>query len=80
VLWSKTLLLCPAIATSLLMHCVRYVMSKSIAYALGRVHGLRGLPMCTFFTPTGCWEDTQYRQGYIDGSVALQNDIERETK
>jgi hypothetical protein len=36
--------------------------------------------MYKFFTPEGCWEDRQYRQGYIDGAVALQNDIERETK
>jgi hypothetical protein len=26
------------------------------------------------------WEAQQYRQGYIDGGVALENDIERETK
>jgi len=24
------------------------------------------------------WEAQQYRQGYIDGGVALQNDIDRE--
>jgi hypothetical protein len=30
--------------------------------------------------PEGTWEAMQYRQGYIDGAVALENDIERETK
>ena len=26
------------------------------------------------------WEAQQYRQGYIDGGVALQDDIEKEMK
>lgn len=26
------------------------------------------------------WEAQQYRQGYIDGGVALQDDIEKEKK
>jgi hypothetical protein len=26
------------------------------------------------------WEAQQYRQGYIDGGIALQNDIEKEMK
>jgi hypothetical protein len=30
-----------------------------------------------FMTDTS-WEAQQYRQGYIDGGVALQNDIDRE--
>lgn len=55
-------------------------MTQSVAYELGRHHGLRGQPMCKFFTPAGCWEDTQYRQGYIDGSVALQKDIENDKR
>jgi len=55
-------------------------MSESVAYILGRMHGLRSQPMRPFFTPTGCWEAQQYKQGYIDGAVALENDIERETK
>jgi hypothetical protein len=31
--------------------------------------------MYKFFRPEGCWEDRHYRQGYIDGAVALENDI-----
>jgi hypothetical protein len=51
-------------------------MTQSTPYQLGRHHGLRSMPMYKFFTPEGCWEDTQYRQGYIDGSFATQKDIE----
>jgi hypothetical protein len=43
------------------------------------MHGLRNLPAYPLF-PADSWEDKQYKQGYIDGAVALQNDIERETK
>jgi hypothetical protein len=52
-------------------------MNESVAYTLGRMHGLRKQPMRPFFTG---WEASQYKQGYIDGAVALENDIERETK
>lgn len=52
-------------------------MSDNIAYTVGRLHGLRGLPQYPLF-PDGTWEGRQYKQGYIDGGVALQNDIERE--
>jgi hypothetical protein len=51
-----------------------------IAYTVGRMHGLRGLPAHPHLFPADSWEAMQYRQGYIDGAVALQNDIERETK
>ena len=51
----------------------------SIAYTIGRLHGLRNMPAYPLF-PAGTWEAMQYRQGYIDGAVALENDIERETK
>ncbi len=50
---------------------------NSIPYTVGRMHGLRKQPMRPFFTG---WEASQYKQGYIDGAVALENDIERETK
>ena len=53
-------------------------MTHSVAYELGKHQGLRRQPMCKFFTPTGCWEDTQYKQGYIDGSFELQKDIEND--
>jgi len=55
-------------------------MSDSIPYTVGRMHGLRNLPAHPHLFPTGTWEAVQYRQGYIDGAVALENDIERETK
>jgi hypothetical protein len=44
------------------------------------MHGLRNLPAHPNLFPAGTWEAMQYRQGYIDGAVALENDIERETK
>jgi hypothetical protein len=55
-------------------------MSESIAYTVGRMHGLRGLPQHPYLFPADSWEGRQYKQGYIDGAVALENDIERETK
>jgi hypothetical protein len=54
--------------------------STNIAYTVGRMHGLRGLPQYPNLFPADSWEGRQYKQGYIDGAVALQNDIERETK
>jgi hypothetical protein len=50
-------------------------MSESIAYTVGRMHGLRGIPAHPHLFPTGTWEAVQYRQGYIDGAVVLENDI-----
>ena len=52
----------------------------SIAYTVGRMHGLRGLQQHPCLFPADSWEGKQYKQGYIDGAVALDNDIERETK
>jgi hypothetical protein len=52
-------------------------MSESIAYTIGRLHGLRGLPQYPLF-PADSWEGRQYKQGYIDGAVALEDDIVRE--
>ena len=52
----------------------------SIAYNVGRMHGLRGLKQHPYLFPVDSWEGKQYKQGYIDGAVALDNDIERETK
>lgn len=54
-------------------------MTHSIAYTVGKMHGLRGLPPYTLF-PANSWESQQYNQGYVDGGIALQRDIERETK
>ena len=53
--------------------------SRDIAYTVGRLHGLRNMPAYPLFLE-GTWEAMQYRQGYIDGAVALENDIEKETK
>jgi hypothetical protein len=55
-------------------------MSESVAYTVGRMHGLRGLQQHPYLFPADSWEGRQYKQGYIDGAVALDNDIERETK
>jgi len=55
-------------------------MNASIAYTVGRMHGLRKLPPYPHLFSANSWEAQQYNQGYIDGAVALQNDIERETK
>ena len=52
-------------------------MSESVAYTVGRMHGLRGLPQYPLF-PAGTWEAKQYLQGYIDGAVALERDMEKE--
>jgi hypothetical protein len=52
---------------------------NTVAYTVGRLHGFRGLKPYPIF-PADSWEASQYNQGYIDGAVALQNDIERETK
>lgn len=54
-------------------------MSESVAYTVGRMHGLRNLPQHPLF-PAGTWEAKQYLQGYIDGAVALERDIEKEKK
>lgn len=54
-------------------------MTRTIAYSVGKTHAMCGLPMSkTLFKPDTSWDAQQYRQGYIDGGVALQNDIERE--
>lgn len=54
-------------------------MSKTVPYQLGWSHGVRKLkPFYDYFTPTGCFEDMQYKQGYIDGCVQLQIDIEQD--
>ncbi len=52
-------------------------MSESVAYTVGRMHGLRNLPQYPLF-PAGTWEAKQYLQGYIDGAVALERDMEKE--
>jgi hypothetical protein len=49
--------------------------STNIAYTVGRMHGLRGLPQYPNLFPADSWEGRQYKQGYIDGAVALENDI-----
>jgi len=41
------------------------------------MHGLRNLPQHPLF-PAGTWEAKQYLQGYIDGAVALERDMEKE--
>jgi hypothetical protein len=50
-------------------------MSESVAYTVGRLHGLRGLQQHPYLFPADSWEGRQYKQGYIDGAVALENDI-----
>lgn len=51
--------------------------NASIAYRLGWSHGMRKLPpFYEYFTPAGCFEDRQYRQGYIDGRCNLEQDIQ----
>jgi len=55
-------------------------MSESVAYTVGRMHGLRGLQQHPYLFPADSWEGRQYRQGYIDGGVALQDDINKEKK
>jgi hypothetical protein len=53
---------------------------KTVAYNVGYAHGVRGLQQHPYLFPADSWEGRQYKQGYIDGGVALDNDIERETK
>ena len=56
-------------------------MTRTIAYSVGHAHGLRNLPASkVLFTPDTSFDAQQYRQGYIDGGVALQRDIEKEMK
>ena len=52
-------------------------MNDNIPYKVGYAHGSRGQPMYKFFSPEGCHEDTQYRQGYIAGNLDRQLDIQR---
>lgn len=51
---------------------------RTIAYNIGYTHGIRNQPASRMFMNDTSFEAQQYRQGYIDGGVALQNDIERE--
>ena len=53
-------------------------MTQSVPYTIGRLHGFRKQPASRMFMNDTSWEAQQYRQGYIDGGVALQNDIDRE--
>lgn len=55
-------------------------MTRTIAYNVGHAHGLRGLPASKMFQPDTSFDAQQYKQGYIDGGVALQRDIEKEMK
>ena len=55
-------------------------MTHSTPYILGRLHGFRKQPASKMFIPYTSWEAQQYKQGYIDGGVALENDIEKEMK
>ena len=55
-------------------------MTQSIPYTIGRLHGLRNQPASRMFMNDTSWEAQQYKQGYIDGGVALQRDIEKEMK
>ena len=49
--------------------------THSVAYTVGKMHGLRGLPQHPYLFPADSWEGRQYKQGYIDGGVALEDDI-----
>lgn len=53
-------------------------MTQSVPYTIGRLYGFRNQPASRIFMNDTSWEAQQYRQGYIDGGVALQDDIERE--
>lgn len=55
-------------------------MTQSTPYTIGRLHGFRKQPASKMFMPDTSWEAQQYKQGYIDGGVALQRDIEKEMK
>lgn len=51
--------------------------NASIPYRLGWSHGMRKLkPYYDYFTPVGCFEYRQYKQGYIDGRSNLEQDIQ----
>jgi hypothetical protein len=50
-------------------------MTHSTLYTIGRLHGFRNQPASRIFMNDTSWEAQQYRQGYIDGGVALQNDM-----
>jgi hypothetical protein len=51
---------------------------KTVAYNVGYAHGVRGLQQHPYLFPADSWEGGQYKQGYIDGAVALENDIFKE--
>ena len=55
-------------------------MNNSTLYIIGRLHGFRNQPASQIFMNDTSWEAQQYRQGYIDGGVALQDDINKEKK
>lgn len=55
-------------------------MNNSTLYTIGRLHGFRNQPASRIFMTDTSFEAQQYKQGYIDGGVALQNDIEKEMK
>ena len=55
-------------------------MNNSTLYIIGRLHGFRKQPASRIFMNDTSWEAQQYRQGYIDGGVALQDDINKEKK
>jgi hypothetical protein len=62
-------------------------MNNSTMYTIGRLHGFRKQPASRIFMSDTSWEAQQYRQGYIDGGVALEDDmafekalIKKETK
>jgi len=55
-------------------------MNNSTLYIIGRLHGFRNQPASRIFMNDTSWEAQQYRQGYIDGGVALQDDINKEKK
>ena len=53
---------------------------RTVAYNIGYAHGIRNQPASRIFMNDTSFEAQQYKQGYIDGGVALQNDIEKEMK
>lgn len=55
-------------------------MTRTIAYNVGHAHGFRGLPASKMFQPDTSFDAQQYKQGHIDGGIALQRDIEKEMK
>lgn len=50
-------------------------MNNSTMYTIGRLHGFRKQPASQIFMSDTSWEAQQYRQGYIDGGVALEDDM-----